>query len=193
MLKSTLIICFLISVISSFSQNVLDSMGRKIGPWIEILPFDSIRGFSPIVHANYRRDTLIGQYEIFNLKGKLLFECSYVNNFKEGYAILYDDNGSLMSILTFYHGQLLSQAFFSKGTDIYKIVEYDLGYIVQNETHFNKNGKPNYKIIYEKGLAVKEYWYRRNGKLKMETAYKDGKTAHFIEYTHKGRVKKSTR
>jgi antitoxin component YwqK of YwqJK toxin-antitoxin module len=174
--------------------NLKDSLGNRTGKWLyekDSIPFfmDKIEGF---IVAEYCKDTLHGEYLVYDRNEQLRARMVYYKGNKEGLGYTYLQNGSLHEVVSFSNDTFLSRVFFDKKQKIYRIYEYDFdGNLNGREVHFYKNGdmltlvkwtngtkqtkinfykknRPSAIYNYDSlGKLVETLFYKRNGNLDM--------------------------
>jgi uncharacterized protein len=121
--------------------------------------------------SDYKAGKLHGEQKTFYSSGKKRFECSYVNDVREGKATLYYESGKIK-----------------------EVGDYQAGLKTGTWAHYLENGKMEKRIQFKEGAAVKEVRengefmeYYPNGIPMLEISYKDGKKhGPFKEYYKKG-------
>jgi antitoxin component YwqK of YwqJK toxin-antitoxin module len=156
------------------AQNKLDSLGRKTGLWIFVQENDPVFDEFTITNCEYKFGQKNGTCLIKNRDESVLAEINYINDKKEGQAILYE-NEKIQELALFKADTLMLKETYLSG----KIVKSEY-YVTIKDTIaissiyiFRANGKKWIWRTYEKGAIKKEIYYNRKGRIRLITEYDD--------------------
>ncbi|MCU0436059.1 MAG: hypothetical protein MUC87_21560 [Bacteroidia bacterium] len=163
----TLAFCFKLS----FSQNYTDSLGLKQGLWIINYTNDTVlHELNCLRLCTYKNDTLNGEMLIYNGKGKLRYQATYINGKPRGTECFYAKNGKLLRTQSHHNDSAYSVTDYYGRSKPYRIANYTNNKLNGAYTYFWRSGKIKQINYYKNEIEVSEtIYFRRNGRVRYKS------------------------
>ena len=188
-LKITLSTIFLTIFFNCYSQNLIDSNGKKQGKWITYKKF---KRQTLQVIDNYLNDTLNGDHIIYNEKGDTISFCNFYKGIAVGKVFLKDVEGRLLKDYFLDKEGLFHGTFIQYWTKSNKLLFHKLHYnhgIREGKQYiYNSEGKVMIECTMKNGFIDDSLkTYHNNGNIRSISLFQNGKIASpMFAYNEKG-------
>lgn len=166
----TIFLCVIYQIGVAQSTNIVDSLGRKQGLWINIK--DSTTNTR--IFSNYLNNELHGEFKILVGESEI-YRCLYKMGLKDGYEILHHINGIIQESNTYESDTIINSLYFYDTGSVKEEVYYLHG--LKNGTNklYYPNGKIRQIRSYSNGIAEGYHIsFKRNGKISVIFLFEKG-------------------
>jgi antitoxin component YwqK of YwqJK toxin-antitoxin module len=192
-MKKYVSVLFVLCLNFFFSQNSLDTKGRKQGAWVKKLPQSNVVDYI----GQFKDDMPIGTFIYYFPSGKKKAEVIYKSS-NTTFTTMYHDNETILAQGKFVNQQKDSTwTMYSKSGRLNMIENYKLGQLNGDRFVFyplgnseSKKDQITQKQSYVNGkLHGKQFDYFENGKIWKEIKYENGvKNGEEITYNPYGKI-----